>query len=156
MIADNKLVKYFIFPALLAIIVVLVRLYMASGEKSAAAAAFFLGIISLTVFYKKNPLHRIEDDGVYIKGIDKKIFFSEIIEIRRVSYSELGTGTRAGSPMPASAFGLFSFSTVGEVFINSNNDDRMVFIKTDDMQVIISPEEPDELVSMATHRRYGI
>lgn len=157
MMAENKLVKYFIFPALLAVILLFIQLFITWGNYSMLAAAFFLAIIALSVFYNHKPMYRIEDDGIYIKGaLDLKIHFSEITEIRRISSAELGMGMRMGVKAPGVSIGLFSYESIGKVFMNTTTENNMVLIKTGSLQVIISPDEPDELIRFITRRKYSL
>ena len=97
----------------------------------------------------------IEEDGIFVHGVmNRKIFYDEIYEIRRITTAELGIGVKIGIQFPNTCFGLFHYNTIGEVYMNSGNNNRMVLIKTDRLQFVISPDVPDEFINIVNSRRY--
>lgn len=154
--AENKLVKYFIFPLLLIVILFLFRIVLDTGSAAAGWSIIVLTGVCVFLLVKKSPLYTIEKDGIYIRGvINQKLHFSEISEIRRIGYDELGVALRFGTRTPGISIGLFYFYSIGEVLMHSGNDNQMVLIKTDAVQIIISPDDPDAFITRISGKTRG-
>lgn len=74
------------------------------------------------------------------------MFSIGIQEIRRIYNNELGVGVRFGSRLFNSSHGLFHFESIGQVLMYTDNDKKMVLIKTNEVQIIISPKDPDAFI----------
>lgn len=145
----DKIIKY----VLLLILLVVIFFLLKTNSPYTFNTIIVIAIITIFLLLKKKPLYVLGTDSIVINGIvNKKIPYSDILEIRRIDYNKLGVGLKFGSRMPGSSIGLFNFESLGEVMMNSNNDERMVLIKTIDTQVIISPDNPDEFINQIKSR----
>lgn len=145
----GKIIKYILLPTLLVVVFFLLK----TNSPYTFNTIIVVAIIAIFILFKKMPLYVFEDNSILINGIiNKKILLSDIVEIRRIYNEELGVGLRFGSRMPGSSIGLFNFESIGEVIMNSNDDNRMVLIKTINTQIIISPDNPDEFINQIKSR----
>ncbi|MBS1778906.1 MAG: hypothetical protein JST70_06250 [Bacteroidetes bacterium] len=109
----------------------------------AVIVATFLFITSLF----GNQIYRLQSDKITFSGIiHRDVFYLDIQEIRRIYSNELGLGVRFGSRLFNSSQGLFHFESIGQVLMHTDNDNNMVFIKTNEVQIIISPKDPDAFI----------
>lgn len=118
-----------------------------SYDDLVAIVIILLLIVFFVKFWKRKPMYVIEDDGILFSFINRKVLYSEITELRRIYRSELGIGMKMGISAPGANMGMFYFNSIGKAFMNSYDDNRMVLIATNDIQVIISPDNPDEFIS---------
>lgn len=104
-------------------------------------------VIAVVLLLGKKQRYTYDDNSIVIHGsVNKKILYSEILEVRRVSWHELGQTMKLGFRMPGTMYGVFHFQQLGYVIVSVNDDRKMVFIRTSDAQYIISPDEPDQFI----------
>ncbi|WP_276134844.1 PH domain-containing protein [Polluticoccus soli] len=108
--------------------------------------------IALVLLLGKRQRYTYDDDGIVIHGsVNKKIFYRDMLEARKISWDSLGPTMKFGLRMPGTLYGSFHFHELGEVVVSVNDDRKMVFIRTRDAHYIISPEDPAAFIKHAGH-----
>lgn len=154
MTRGNKLIKYFVVPGLLVAAFFLVRAWHLYGSENALVAALVLLLVCTALVIKKKPLYSFEQDYLKINGIiNKRLPYASITEVRRIDASNIGWGMKIGLQVPGVRMGYFYFHSIGHALVNAASEHNMVLIRTsDNLQIIISVDDPDMFVEMLTNR----
>lgn len=150
---NNKLVKYLLMPGLLLGAAILISMDLdGKNEIALVAGMALLATAALIFFWRTKPYFEIVDDMLHINGMfSARIRLRSITEIRRISQNELGKGTRLFG-MSGSYYGLYNYKSLGYVVMNCSDADKMVLIKTEHKQFIISPDDPEAFIRQLSKR----
>lgn len=148
---NNKFIRYFLLPVLVIAAALLVG--KAIKEDDVTVILVFVLVVCaivFTLFYRRPPGYTLDDDGIHINGpAPLYILFGEIESVRRITPAELGGGIRwFGMGMPWYRAGRFTYFNIGPVVVNCTDATKMVLIKTEEQQAVISPDDPDEFIAM--------
>jgi len=120
-----------------------------AGRKGLAEPWIWVVIIVLGGCYFFMPTsYAVDNEAIEINRPINTILIpvNEVLSAERISVSDLGFGFRIGSGGFMGYLGLFRYPSIGWVRMHCTDRSRMVLIKRERKQYIISPDEPDAFV----------